>query len=157
VTDYSLAFGSLLMLGGRIGDIIGRKQALVTGLVGFAVASAVGGASTDFTMLVVARIVQGAFGALLAPSVLALLSTTFSDPAERGKAFGINGAIAGAGGAIGLLLGGVLTSYASWRYTLFVNLVFAVGATGGALRWVKDDQGVDHDPVDYPGVGSGSV
>ncbi len=87
VTAYSLAFGSLLMLGGRIGDIIGRKQALVTGLVGFAVASAVGGASTDFTMLVVARIVQGAFGALLAPSVLALLSTTFSDPAERGKAF----------------------------------------------------------------------
>ena len=89
VTAYSLAFGSLLLLGGRIGDIIGRKRALLIGLIGFAVASAVGGASTDFIMLVGARTVQGAFGALLAPSVLALLTTTFSEPGERGKAFGI--------------------------------------------------------------------
>jgi EmrB/QacA subfamily drug resistance transporter len=152
VTAYALAFGSLLLLGGRIGDIVGRKRALVIGLIGFAVASAVGGLSTDFTMLVIARTVQGAFGALLAPSVLALLTTTFRDPKERGKAFGINGAIAGAGGAIGLLLGGVLTSYASWRFTLFVNLIFAAVAIIGALLWLKNDRGADHDPVDYPGL-----
>jgi EmrB/QacA subfamily drug resistance transporter len=152
VTAYSLAFGSLLLLGGRIGDIIGRKRALITGLVGFAVASAIGGASVNFAMLVIARTVQGAFGALLAPSVLALLTTTFSDPGERGKAFGIYGAIAGAGGALGLLLGGILTSYASWRWTLFVNLAFAASATVGALLWLENDEGADHDPLDLPGL-----
>jgi EmrB/QacA subfamily drug resistance transporter len=152
VTAYSLAFGSLLLLGGRIGDIVGRRRALVIGLVGFAVASAIGGASVNFTMLVVARTVQGAFGALLAPSVLALLTTTFTDPEERGRAFGIYGAIAGAGGALGLLLGGILTSYASWRWTLYVNLAFAVIATAGALLWLKNDEGVDHDPLDLPGL-----
>jgi EmrB/QacA subfamily drug resistance transporter len=152
VTAYSLAFGTLLLLGGRIGDIVGRKRALIIGLVGFAAASAVGGASVDFAMLVIARAVQGAFGALLAPSVLALLTTTFTDPNERGRAFGIYGAIAGAGGALGLLLGGLLTSYASWRWTLFVNLVFAAAAIGGALLWLANDKGVDHDPLDLPGL-----
>ena len=152
VTAYSLAFGSLLLLGGRIGDIIGRKRALLIGLVGFAVASAIGGASVSFPMLVIARTIQGAFGALLAPSVLALLTTTFSDPAERGKAFGIYGGIAGAGGALGLLLGGILTSYASWRWTLFVNLAFAAVATVGALLWLKNDRAADHDPLDFPGL-----
>lgn len=152
VTAYALAFGSLLLLGGRIGDMIGRKRALLIGLVGFAVASAVGGASTGFLMLVIARTIQGAFGALLAPSVLALLATTFRDPAERGKAFGIYGGVAGAGAGIGLLLGGVLTSYASWRWTLFVNLVFAAVAVTGALMWLKNDRAVDHDPLDFPGL-----
>jgi len=152
VTAYSLAFGSLLLLGGRIGDFVGRKRALIIGLIGFAVASAIGGFSVNFAMLVVARTVQGAFGALLAPSVLALLTTTFTDPDERGRAFGIYGAIAGAGGALGLLLGGVLTSYASWRWTLFVNLVFAATATAGALLWLKNDEGADHDPLDLPGL-----
>ena len=122
------------------------------GLVGFAGASALGGASIDFPMLVIARTVQGAFGALLAPSVLALLTTTFTDPAERGKAFAIYGGIAGAGGAIGLLLGGILTSYASWRWTLFVNLVFAAIAATGALLWLKNDKAADHDPLDLPGL-----
>jgi len=152
VTGYSLAFGSLLLLGGRIGDIIGRKRTLLIGLVGFAGASALGGASVNFAMLVTARTVQGAFGALLAPSVLALLTTTFTAPAERGKAFAIYGGIAGAGGAIGLLLGGVLTSYASWRWTLFVNLLFAAVAAVGALLWLKNDKAADRDPVDVPGV-----
>ena len=152
VTAYSLAFGSLLLLGGRIGDMIGRKRALVIGLVGFAAASAVGGASVNFAMLVIARSVQGAFGALLAPSVLALLTTTFTDPDERGRAFGIYGAIAGAGGALGLLLGGILTSYASWRWTLFVNLVFAASAIIGAMLWLANDEGADHDPLDLPGL-----
>ena len=137
---YSLAFGSLLLLGGRIGDMVGRKRALIIGLVGFAVASAIGGLSVDFAMLVIARTVQGAFGALLAPSVLALLTTTFTDPGERGRAFGIYGAIAGAGGALGLLLGGILTSYASWRWTLFVNLVFAAIAIIGAPLWLANDR-----------------
>jgi EmrB/QacA subfamily drug resistance transporter len=152
VTAYSLAFGSLLLLGGRIGDIVGRKRALIIGLVGFALASAIGGASVNFTMLVIARTVQGAFGALLAPSVLALLTTTFTDPDERGRAFGVYGAIAGAGGALGLLLGGILTSYASWRWTLFVNLVFAVIAITGALLWLNNDEGADRDPLDLPGL-----
>ena len=152
VTAYSLAFGSLLLLGGRIGDMVGRKRALIIGLVGFAVASAIGGCSVNFAMLVIARTVQGAFGALLAPSVLALLTTTFTDPEERGQAFGIYGAIAGAGGALGLLLGGILTSYASWRWTLFVNLVFAATAIAGALLWLKNDEGADHDPLDLPGL-----
>jgi EmrB/QacA subfamily drug resistance transporter len=152
VTAYSLAFGSLLLLGGRIGDLVGRKRALIMGLVGFAVASAIGGASVNFAMLVIARTVQGAFGALLAPSVLALLTTTFTDPNERGKAFGIYGAVAGAGSAIGLLLGGILTSYASWRWTLFVNLVFAASAIAGAVLWLKKDEGADHDPFDLPGL-----
>jgi EmrB/QacA subfamily drug resistance transporter len=152
VTAYSLAFGSLLLLGGRIGDRVGRKQALVIGLVGFALASAIGGASVSFAMLVIARTIQGAFGALLAPSVLALLTTTFTDPAERGRAFGIYGAIAGAGGALGLLLGGVLTSYATWRWTLFVNLVFAVIAIIGAQLWLRNDEGADHDPLDLVGL-----
>ena len=152
VTAYSLAFGSLLLLGGRIGDMVGRKRALLIGLVGFAAASAIGGASVDFTMLVIARTVQGAFGALLAPSVLALLTTTFTDPGERGRAFGIYGAIAGAGGAIGLLVGGILTSYASWRWTLFVNLVFAASAITGGLMWLERDEGADRDPFDLPGL-----
>ena len=152
VTAYSLAFGSLLLLGGRISDYIGRKNALIIGLGGFALASALGAASVNFMMLVIARTVQGAFGALLAPAVLALLTTTFTDPKERGKAFGIYGAIAGAGGALGLLLGGILTSYASWRWTLLVNLFFAAIGITGAVFMLRRDRGVDHDPLDWPGV-----
>jgi EmrB/QacA subfamily drug resistance transporter len=152
VTAYSLAFGSLLLLGGRIGDLFGRKRTLIIGLVGFAGASAIGGASVNFPMLVTARTVQGAFGALLAPSVLALLTTTFTDFRERGKAFAIYGGIAGAGGALGLLLGGILTSYASWRWTLYINLVFAAVATVGALLWLKNDKAADREPLDIPGL-----
>ena len=152
VTAYALAFGSLLLLGGRIGDIFGRKRTLIIGLAGFAGASAIGGASVNFPMLVTARTVQGAFGALLAPSVLALLTTTFTDFRERAKAFAIYGGIAGAGGALGLLLGGVLTSYASWRWTLYINLVFAAFATAGAVAWLKNDKAADRDPLDMGGL-----
>src|SRR5215471_4515988 len=113
VTAYTLAFGSLLLLGGRLSDLLGRKLTFLIGLIGFAAASAVGGAAVSFGMLVAARACQGAFGALLAPSALSLLTVTFTDPHERGKAFGVFGAVAGAGGAIGLLLGGVLTEYLS--------------------------------------------
>ena len=125
VTAYALAFGSLLLFGGRLGDLIGRKITFLAGALGFAAASAVGGAATSFGMLVAARAAQGAFGALLAPAALSILSTTFSDPKERGKAFGVYGAIVGAGGAIGLVLGGILTEYLSWRWCLYVNLIFA--------------------------------
>src|SRR5208283_650677 len=152
VTAYALAFGSLLLLGGRIGDIFGRKRTLIIGLAGFAGASAIGGASVNFPMLVTARTVQGAFGALLAPSVLALLTTTFTIPTERGKAFAIYGGIAGAGGAIGLLLGGVLTSYASWRWTLYVNLVFAVLAIVGATRLLVRERVRRGAHIDVPGT-----
>ena len=118
VTAYALAFGSLLLLGGKLADLLGRKVTFLAGLIGFAAASAIGGASVNFAMLVAARACQGAFGALLAPSALSLLAVTFTDPQERGRAFGVYGAVAGAGGAIGLLLGGVLTEYLSWRWCL---------------------------------------
>lgn len=133
VTAYALAFGSLLLIGGRIGDLFGRKQVFIVGLLGFAVASALGGAAGSFALLVFARALQGVFGALLAPAALSLLTTTFTDPAERGRAFGIFGAIAGSGAAIGLLLGGILTEWLSWRWCLYVNLVFALPAAAGAL------------------------
>jgi len=152
VTAYSLAFGSLLLLGGRVSDYIGRKNALIVGLVGFAGASALGAASMNFTMLVVARTVQGAFGALLAPSVLALLTTTFRDPDERGRAFGIYGSVSGAGAALGLLLGGILTTYLSWRWTLLVNLIFAAIGIVGAVALLHHDRGADHDPLNWTGV-----
>jgi EmrB/QacA subfamily drug resistance transporter len=133
VTAYALAFGGLLLVGGRLSDLLGRKRTFIAGLVGFALASAVGGAAPGFAVLVAARAVQGAFGALLAPSALALLTTTFSDPRERGRALGIYTAIAGGGGAVGLLLGGVLTEYLTWRWCLYVNVAFAVMALAGAI------------------------
>src|SRR5882762_7194315 len=134
VTAYALAFGGLLLLGGRLSDLVGRRTMLIIGLVGFAAASAVGGAATSFAVLVIGRGAQGAFGALLAPAALSTLTVTFTDPAERGKAFGVYGAIAGAGGAVGLLLGGVLTEYLSWRWCLYVNVVLALLAVAGAVR-----------------------
>jgi EmrB/QacA subfamily drug resistance transporter len=134
VTGYALVFGSLLLLGGRLSDFFGRKRMFTVGVIGFAAASAVGGAAQGFEMLIAARALQGAFGALLAPAALALLTTTFTEPAERSKAFGIFGAIAGAGGGVGLLLGGLLTEYASWRWCLYVNLVIAAAALVGVPK-----------------------
>jgi len=134
VTAYALAFGSLLLFGGRLADLIGSKVTFLTGLIGFAAVSAIGGASTSFAMLVTARACQGAFGALLAPAALSLLTTTFSEPKDRGKAFGIFGSIAASAAAVGLVLGGLLTEYLSWRWCLYVNLFFAgFAAVGGAL------------------------
>jgi EmrB/QacA subfamily drug resistance transporter len=137
ITAYSLAFGSLLLLGGRLADLFGRRTTFVIGLIGFGGASALGGAAHSFTMLIVARALQGAFGALLAPSALSLLTTTFTDVKERSKAFGVFGAIAGSGSAIGLLLGGVLTEHLSWRWTLYVNDVIAVIAVIGAFVFLR--------------------
>jgi EmrB/QacA subfamily drug resistance transporter len=152
VTAYSLAFGGLLLLGGRLSDLVGRRRMLIIGLAGFAAASALGGAATGFAMLVIGRGAQGAFGALLAPAALSTLTVTFTDPAERGRAFGVYGAIAGAGGAVGLLLGGLLTEYLSWRWCLYVNDVLAVVAIAGAVR-LLDRQARDPDAhIDWPGT-----
>jgi EmrB/QacA subfamily drug resistance transporter len=153
VTAYALAFGSLLLLGGRLADLFGRKVTFLTGLIGFAVASAIGGAATSFGMLVAARACQGAFGALLAPAALSLLTTTFTDQKERGKAFGVFGAIAGAGGAVGLLLGGLLTEYLTWRWCLYVNLFFAaIAAVGASVLLRRREPSTDRPRLDIPGV-----
>ncbi|WP_328507985.1 MFS transporter [Streptomyces sp. NBC_00391] len=138
ITAYSLAFGGLLLLGGRIGDLWGRKRAFVVGLVGFALASALGGAAVNLGMLLASRALQGVFGALLAPAALSLLTVAFTEARERAKAFGIFGAIAAAGGAVGLLLGGVLTEYINWRWCMYVNIVFAVVAAVGATVYIND-------------------
>jgi EmrB/QacA subfamily drug resistance transporter len=152
VTAYALSFGSLLLLGGRISDLFGRKWTFIIGLLGFAGASAIGGAAASFGMLVGARALQGAFGALLAPAALSLLTTTFTQPGERAKAFGIFGALAGSGASIGLLLGGVLTSVLSWRYTMFVNIIFAVGATIGAAILLVNQRPTEKPHFDIPGI-----
>lgn len=153
ITAYSLAFGSLLLLGGRISDLIGRKTTFIIGLIGFAAASALGGAAGSFELLVSARALQGAFGALLAPTALAVLTTTFTIPKERSRAFGVFGAIAGAGGAIGLLLGGVLTEYLDWRWNLYINVAIAVVALVGAFVFIPRAARVGERPkLDVPGT-----
>ncbi|MEW1907820.1 MFS transporter [Kitasatospora sp. NPDC085895] len=139
ITAYTLAFGGLLLLGGRIGDLFGRKRTFLIGLLGFALASAIGGFATEPWMLFGARALQGAFGALLAPSALSLLSTTFTDAKERATAFGIFGALAGGGAAIGLIMGGLLTEYLNWRWCLFVNIPIAIGAALAAYALLKRD------------------
>src|SRR6187431_182472 len=152
ITAYSLAFASLLLLGGRISDLIGRKRTFIIGLVGFAIASALGGAAGSFELLVGARALQGAFGALLAPTALAVLTTTFTIPKERARAFGVFGAIAGAGGAVGLLLGGILTEQFDWRWSLYINVVIAVVAViAGSVLLSRTDER-HQTRFDVPGV-----
>jgi EmrB/QacA subfamily drug resistance transporter len=157
VTAYTLGFGSLLLLGGRLSDLFGRRRTLIIGLVGFAIASAVGGAAQSFDTLIAARAVQGIFAALLAPAALSLLTTTFTEPKERGTAFGVFGAIAGAGAGIGLLLGGFLTEYLSWRWCLYVNLVFAVFAVVGAVLLLSKHARVSKPYLDILGTLTGSA
>jgi EmrB/QacA subfamily drug resistance transporter len=152
VTAYALAFGSLLLVGGRLGDMFSRKWVFITGLVGFAVASAIGGAAVSFLMLVSARTLQGAFGAILAPAALGTLVSTFRDPRERGRAFAVFGSVAAGGGAVGLLLGGLLTQYLSWRYTLYVNLVIAVVAVAGALAFIRSNRPATRPRMDWTGA-----
>ncbi len=152
ITAYALAFGSLLLLGGRLSDLFGRKWTFVGGLIGFAGASALGGAAQSFEMLVAARALQGAFGAVLAPAALSLLTTTFVEPGERRKAFAVYGAIAGAGGGIGLLLGGVLTEYLSWRFSLYVNLLLAIPAALGAVALLHNVRPATRPRFDLPGT-----
>ena len=157
ITAYALAFGSLLLLGGRIGDLFGRKWTFIGGLLGFALASALGGMAGSFGVLVAARALQGVFAAMLAPSALSLLSTIFTEPAERGKAFGIFGAIAGGGSAVGLLLGGILTEWLSWRWCLYVNMLFAIPAALAGFRLLVNVPHPDRPPLDLPGTATASA
>jgi EmrB/QacA subfamily drug resistance transporter len=152
VTAYALAFGSLLLLGGKLGDLFGRKWTLIAGLVGFSIASAIGGLAQSFGVLVAARTLQGAFGALLAPSALGLLTVTFEGSPDRPTAFGIFGAIAGGAASLGLILGGALTQLLSWRWCLYVNLVIAVPTTIVALRLLVNHSAPERDPIDIPGA-----
>ncbi|WP_159041034.1 MFS transporter, partial [Streptomyces sp. FxanaA7] len=140
ITAYSLSLGGLLLLGGRVVDLVGRKRAFVVGLLGFSVASAVGGAATTPVMLFAARAGQGAFAALLMPTALSLVVTMFTDPRERGRAFGVFGTISGVGSAAGLILGGLLTEYLGWRWCMYVNVPIALVAIGGGLRVLREDE-----------------
>ncbi len=152
VTAYALAFGSLLLLGGKLGDLFGRKWTLIAGLAGFSIASALGGLAQTFGVLVAARTLQGAFGALLAPSALGLLTVTFAGSPDRPTAFGVFGAIAGGGASLGLILGGALTQILSWRWCLYVNLVIAVPTTIVALRLLVNHRAPEREPIDVPGA-----
>ncbi|MFT2015498.1 MFS transporter [Streptomyces sp. 796.1] len=153
ITAYALAFGGLLLFGGRLADLWGRRQTFIIGLLGFAAASAIGGAAVNTGMLLGARALQGVFGALLAPAALSLLAVTFTDPKERAKAFGVFGAIAGGGGAVGLILGGVLTEYMDWRWTFYVNIPFAVVAVAGAIMVISEpSDSRNPSKLDIPGV-----
>lgn len=159
ITAYTLAFGGLLLLGGRVADLVGRKRTFIIGLIGFAASSAIGGSSAGQEMLYLSRALQGVFAALLAPSALSLLTTTFPAGKERAQAFGIFSAIAGGGSAIGLLLGGILTEWLSWRWCLYVNVPIALLAVIGALTLLKDRAGTKGAHLDIPGVilGSGGL
>jgi EmrB/QacA subfamily drug resistance transporter len=152
ITAYTLAFGSLLLLGGRIGDFLGRKKVFIIGLLGFAGASALGGISSTQGLLFASRALQGVFGALLAPAALAIISVTFTVPKERAKAFGVIGAISGGGAAIGLILGGTLTEYFSWRWCLGVNTPIAIVAALLAVAFVHESRAEGDRHYDIPGV-----
>ncbi len=152
ITAYTLAFGGLLLLGGRIADYLGRKKMFIVSLLGFAAASALGGLSQDGAMLFGARALQGAFAAVMAPAALSLITVTFTEARERARAFGVYGAIAGGGAAIGLILGGVLTSYASWRWTLLINAPIAAVTAVLASREVRESKAEHRGGYDVPGA-----
>jgi EmrB/QacA subfamily drug resistance transporter len=157
VTGYSLTFGGFLLLGGRIADLHGRKNAFLVGLTGFALASLVGGLAGDAAVLLVARAAQGMFAALLAPAALALLATTFTEPVERGRAFGIFGAAVGTGGVAGMVVGGVLTDYASWRWCLLINLPVVALILVPAMRLLTDSRAGGRARYDLPGAVTGTL
>ncbi len=152
VTAYALAFGSLLLIGGKLGDLFGRKWTFIGGLIGFSIASFLGGLAPSFGVLVLARALQGVFGALLAPAALSLLTVTFADSPERPKAFGIFAAVATSGASIGLLLGGILTDALSWRWCLYVNLLIALPAAFVALRLLVNERQPERPRIDFVGV-----
>jgi len=141
VTAYTLSFAGLLLLGGKTSDRIGRRRALTLGLTGFGLASALAGAAPTFEVLVAGRALQGASAAFMAPAALALIASTFTEPRERGKAFGVFGAVASSGAVVGLLLGGVLTEYAGWRWCLYVNVVVAAAVIVTGRRVLPKDDG----------------
>src|SRR3954447_13333885 len=152
ITAYTLAFGGLLLLGGRIADYQGRKRMFLVGLVGFAAASTLGGAAQNGATLFGARALQGAFAALLAPAALSLITVTFTKGKERSRAFAVYGAIAGAGAAIGLILGGALTEYASWRWCLYINVPIAIAAFIGGTVLITESKSHGKTSYDVPGA-----
>lgn len=153
ITAYTLTFGGFLLLGGRISDFIGRKKAFMIGLGGFAFASLLGGLAWNQQALFAARGLQGVFGALLAPAALSLLSVTFTDAKERAKAFAVYGALSGVGAAIGLIMGGLLTQYANWRWCLLVNTPMAIIAIFLTRKNVRESRVTKGDTrYDVPGA-----
>jgi len=122
INAYTIAFGGLLLLGGRTGDLFGRRRMFIIGAVVFTAGSLAGGLATSSTFLIVARAAQGVGGAILAPTALSILAQTFTEGKERNRAFGVYSAVSAGGGAIGLLIGGVITNYFSWRWIMFVNV-----------------------------------
>jgi EmrB/QacA subfamily drug resistance transporter len=152
MSSYTLAFGSLLLLGGRIADYLGRRRMFILGLIGFGAASALGGLAQTQAMLFGARALQGAFAAVMAPAALSLLTVTFTEARERARAFGVYGAISGGGAAIGLVLGGTLTQLASWRWTLLINVPIAAVAAVAARRVVRESRGQSKGGYDLPGA-----
>lgn len=151
VTAYGVTFGSLLLVGGRVSDRLGRRRALIVGLVGFALASALGGAAVSFDMLVGGRALQGVFGALLAPTLLSLVATLSPSGRPRLRAFGLIGLVASSGAAVGLVLGGFLTEFLDWRWTMYINVVFAAGTVLGARLLLPDVAPLPHRKVDVLG------
>jgi EmrB/QacA subfamily drug resistance transporter len=152
LTAYSLTFGGLLLLGGRVADYVGRKRTFLVGLLGFAAASALGGFAQSAGWLFGARAIQGAFAAILAPSVLSLITTTFTEAHERAKAFAVYGAISGTGAAIGLIAGGALTQYLSWRWTLLVNTPIAIAVAVASFPLIKESRAEGDRHYDVPGA-----
>jgi EmrB/QacA subfamily drug resistance transporter len=152
MSAYTLVFGSLLLLGGRIADYLGRRRVFIFGLLGFGAASALAGLAQNSAMLFGARALQGGFAAVMAPAALSLLTVTFTEAHERARAFGVYGAIAGSGAAIGLVLGGVLTQYASWRWTLLINTPIAVIAAVMASRVIRESRVEVRHSYDLPGA-----
>ena len=152
VTAYTLAFGGLLLLGGRVADYMGRKRVLLVGLLGFAGASAIGGFAPDATVLFAARALQGGFAALMAPAALSLISVTFTEPRDRARAFGVYGAISGGGLALGLIAGGLLTQFASWRWCLLVNVPIALAAGLAGSRLIPESRMSGRTRYDFPGA-----
>jgi EmrB/QacA subfamily drug resistance transporter len=140
VSGYALTFGGFLLLGGRMGDLLGRRKLFMVGLGLFLVTSLLAGLSTSSEMLIVARLLQGAAGAILSPSVFSITLVTFAEGAERNKALGILGGIAGSGAAIGVLLGGVFTEYVGWQWIFFVNIPIAALALAAVPRYVRESK-----------------
>src|ERR1700678_2759746 len=152
VNAYTLTFGGFLLLGGRLADLLGRRRMFMLGLVVFSLASLAGGLAQSEAWLLAARAVQGLGAAIVSPAALSIITTTFADGAERNRALGIWGAVAGAGGAAGVLLGGVLTSGLSWRWVLFVNVPIGITAAAFAPRTLRESRREEAgDSFDIPG------
>jgi len=157
ITAYTLTFGGLLLLGGRLGDLFGRKRTFVVGLIGFAAASALGGAASGPAMLLTGRVLQGAFASVLAPTIMSLIVITFTDARERGKAFGMYGLVGAGGGAFGLLIGGLITQYLDWRWTMYINVPVAIAAAVAGSRILVAVPAGKRTRLDLPGTVLGTV